>query len=136
MRLIVNSCRRQLLPHREVLVFGVIGIINTFFYSATVIAIVEGKFASPILANLVGFGAANTFSFFANSFFTFQRPPSWKLYKKFFLVSLLSLALTISLASLAEMMKWHYLIGLILVILFGPILTFALHKVYAFRQTN
>ncbi|AWL06094.1 GtrA family protein [Massilia oculi] len=99
-----------------------------------VIALVETGLAGPVAANVAGFALANTCSFFANCRFTFRQPPSWNRYRKFLAVSMLSLALTVALSALAEALRWHYLIGLALVLLCGPVLTFALHKAVTFRH--
>lgn len=120
--------------YREVLVFGIIGVVNTLLHSVMVIVLVEMSIAAPVLANIAGFSVANTVSFFANSYFTFRRQPTWAIYSKFFMVSMSSLALTISLSALAETMGWHYLVGLILVMLCGPALTFLLHKIFTFHH--
>jgi putative flippase GtrA len=120
--------------HRALLVFGAIGVANTLLHSGTVIALVEGALAGPVPANVAGFIVANTCSFFANCRFTFLQPPSWSRYRKFLAVSLLSLALTIGLSALAQAMHWHYLVGLLLVLLCGPVLTYALHKAVTFRH--
>jgi putative flippase GtrA len=124
---------RLLVRHRPMLVFGLIGAGNTVLHSATVVALVEPGLAGPVLANVAGFALANTFSFFANTILAFQLRPSWERYGKFALVSLLSLALTIALSALAQHLHWHYLAGLLLVLLCGPILSFALHKTFTFR---
>jgi putative flippase GtrA len=124
---------RLLARHRALLVFGTIGVANTLLHSATVVALVENGLAGPVPANVSGFVLANTASFFANCHFTFRQPPSWRRYRAFLVVSLLSLALTIGLSALAEGMHWHYLVGLAMVLLFGPVLTYALHKAITFR---
>jgi multisubunit Na+/H+ antiporter MnhG subunit len=51
-------------------------------------------------------------------------------------VSLLSLALTIFFAALAQAMGWHYFLGLAMTILVGPVLTFLLLKAYAFGKES
>lgn len=120
--------------YRDLLTFGIIGVINTVLHSAMVILLVERLHSSPVLANIAGFALANSASFFANSRWTFQRRPTWRLYGKFLVVSLGSLALTILLSALAEMLHWHYLIGLLMVLLCGPLLSFVLHKTVTFRS--
>lgn len=122
--------------HRALLVFAVIGMINTALHSGAVIVLVETALAGPVAANVAGFALANTVSFFANCRFTFRQRPSWERYRKFLAVSMLSLALTVALSALAEAMHWHYLVGLLLVLLCGPVLTFTLHKAVTFRPTN
>jgi putative flippase GtrA len=120
--------------YRAMLVFGAIGVCNTLLHSGTVIALVEQGVTTPVPANIAGFVIANTFSFFSNSWLTFRLSPTLARYGKFALVSLTSLVLTIALSALAEAMHWHYLIGLLLVMLCGPVLTYLLHKAFTFRQ--
>lgn len=132
----MNSLERLVARHRALLVFGLIGVANTLLHSGTVVALVESSLAGPVAANVAGFAVANTCSFFANCRYTFHQPPSWLRYRKFLAVSLLSLVLTVALSALAESMHWHYLVGLLLVLLCGPVLTFALHKAVTFRQAT
>jgi putative flippase GtrA len=132
----MHSLERLLARHRALLVFGMIGVANTLFHSGAVIALVESALASPVPANMAGFALANTFSFFANCRLTFRQAPSWFRYRKFLAVSLLSLVLTLALSALAETLHWHYLAGLLLVLLCGPVLTYALHKTVTFRHAD
>lgn len=119
--------------HRALVVFALIGGINTVLHSGTVIALVEANLAPVVAAHVIGFALANTFSFFANCALAFQQPPSWTRYKRFLMVSMLSLGLTVGLSALAQYLAWHYLAGLLLVLLCGPVLTFVLHKAITFR---
>jgi putative flippase GtrA len=130
----LSGLRQRIAAQRALLSFGVIGVLNTFVHSGVVVALVEHGLARPVLANMAGFALANTISFFANGWLTFRQPPSWASYRKFLGVSMLSLALTISLSALGEAMHWHYLVGLGLVLLCGPVLTFLLHKSFTFRS--
>lgn len=129
-----SAIRRLTGTYRQPLVFGVIGVCNTVLHSATVVFLVERALAGPVAANVAGFAIANTFSYFTNAWLTFRQRPSWALYGRFALVSLGSLILTIALSALAEYLHWHYLAGLAMVILCGPVLSFALHKVFTFAQ--
>jgi putative flippase GtrA len=130
----VTSLKQLLLRYRDVLVFGVIGVVNTLLHSGMVVLLVERAHVSPVPANVAGFALANTASFYANSYLTFRRQPTLALYWKFLLVSMGSLALTVLLSGFAEMMHWHYLIGLAMVLLCGPVLTYLLHKSFTFRK--
>lgn len=120
--------------YRAVALFGLIGAVNTALHSGTVIWLVERALAAPVPAHIAGFALANTASFFANTCWTFRRRPSFSLYGKFLTVSMASLALTVALSALAELMAWHYLIGLLMVLLCGPVLTFVLHKTITYRK--
>lgn len=101
-----------------------------------VVGLVESNLLGPVSANICAFLIANQFSFFLNCRFTFQKSPALALYGRFFLVSLASLIVTIGLSSYAEWMRWHYGVGLLLVILVGPPLTFILQKHWAFKLVN
>jgi putative flippase GtrA len=125
---------RLLARYRALLIFGAIGVVNTLLHSGTVVFLVERALAGPVPANVAGFAVANTASYFANCRFTFRQAPSWRRYRAFVTVSLLSLVLTIGLSTLAQAMHWHYLVGLLLVLLCGPVLTYALHKAVTFRH--
>jgi putative flippase GtrA len=129
-----NTISQALIRHRQILIFGLTGICNTLLHSGTVVILVERALATPVPANVAGFAVANTFSYFANARLTFRQTPSWPLYRRFLMVSMGSLALTLALSALAEYLHWHYLIGLALVILCGPILTFFLHRVFTFGR--
>jgi putative flippase GtrA len=133
--MIWNAIRRLSRTYRQALVFGLIGVCNTVLHSATVVFLVERTLAAPVTANVAGFAMANTFSYFANARLTFRQPPSWALYGRFALVSLGSLILTIALSALAEYLHWHYLAGLAMVILCGPVLSYALHSLFTFAKT-
>lgn len=130
----MTGLERLLARHRAMLMFGLIGLANTLLHSGAVIALVETALAGPVPANVAGFAVANTFSFFANCRYTFRQPPSWLRYRKFLAVSLLSLVLTVALSALAQALRWHYLAGLLLVLLCGPVLTYVLHKSVTFRH--
>lgn len=120
--------------YKEFFTFAIIGVVNTLVHSSIVIVFVEKLMLNPTFANTIAFFIANIASFFMNAHFTFKLAPTLKRYKRFFLASLSTLILTILLSSFAEFMHWHYLIGLALVILAGPILTFILQKKWAFAK--
>ncbi|UMR31023.1 GtrA family protein [Massilia sp. MB5] len=121
--------------YRQVLLFAAIGAVNTVIHAGSVVALVELGRWHPVAANIGGFCAANLASYFANSRFTFRQRASWARYGKFLAVSLLSLALTVALSALAAALHWHYLAGLGLVILCGPVLTYLLHRRLTFRRS-
>ena len=121
---------------RQFLLFGLIGALNTFVHSSVVVGLVESKLLSPVLANVCAFFVANQFSFLLNCRFTFRTSPALTLYVRFFLVSLISLIVTVTLSGFAEWMQWHYGFGLLLVIVVGPPVTFLLQKHWAFKLSS
>ena len=117
---------------RQFFVFGIIGVLNTCLHGTLVVFSVENGVLSPVAAHILAFFAVNVFSFCVNSRFTFCCPPTWKGYGKFFSVSLTSLLMTVLLSGFAEWRGWHYLVGLALVILLVPLVTFLLQKRFTF----
>jgi putative flippase GtrA len=127
------QCIFHRLP-REFLAFGLIGALNTFFHSAAVAGLIELRILTPTLANVCAFVLTNQLSFFLNCRLTFHASPSLPLYRRFTLVSLTSLGVTVALSGFAEWMGWHYSIGLLLLIAVGPPLTFILQKHWTFNS--
>ena len=125
---------RQLVAYRPVLTFGVIGVVNTSLHFGTVVALVELLGANPVGANVLGFALANVVSFFGNSLLTFRQTPTWARYRTFLAVSLASLLLAVMLSSFVELMGWHYAVGLGLILVCGPVMTYVLHKTVTFRN--
>jgi len=50
------------------------------------------------------------------------------------MASIAGLVLAIVFSSLAELMGWHYLVGLILIIGVSPLITFFMYKYWAFTK--
>jgi putative flippase GtrA len=122
--------------YRLGLAYIFVGGLATVLHSGSVVVLVESALATPVPSHVFGFFLANTFSYFANSKLTFKQTPSWKRYRKYLAVSLLSLSLTIGLSSLAEAMHWHYMVGIAMVLASGPMLSFLLHKSITFRRSS
>lgn len=113
--------------------FSGIGLGNTLLHTGIVVAFVEILHIHPSIANAIAFIFANIFSYWANSRWSFRRPSSLKQYGRFLFVSLIGLSITIAISSLASWAGWNYLIGLILVFLALPMLTFFLHYRWTFK---
>lgn len=118
----------------EFLIFAFIGILNTALHTMVVAMLVEFTICNQVMANALAFCSANILSFFLNCKFTFKVSPIFVKYLKFLSASMVSFALTIMLASVAEFFKLHYLLGLAIVIAITPIMTFALQKRWTFEQ--
>lgn len=122
--------------YHEFIRFGLVGVANTVVHAGIVIALME-TFAPPaFLANGVAFMFANLMSYVLNSRFTFKIPVSFLCYRRFLLVSLLSLVLTLLITSIVEYQGWHYGVGLILVILVVPALNYLVMKMWAFSPAR
>lgn len=119
---------------KEFVVFASIGAFNTLLHTVVVVALVEFLFLNATLSNFFAFMSANVVSFFLNSRYAFYLSPSWKRYRRFFSASIFALVLTLCLSLLAEWMRWHYLVGLALVVFITPTITFMLQKYWTFKE--
>ncbi|EJN18800.1 putative membrane protein [Pseudomonas sp. GM78] len=122
--------------YHEFIIFGLVGVANTAVHASIVIALME-IFAPPaFVANGVAFVFANLMSYALNSRFTFKTPVSFLGYRRFLVVSLVSLALTLLITSIVEYLGWHYGVGLVMVILVVPVLNYLVMKIWAFAPTR
>ncbi len=122
--------------NRRFVIFGVIGVVNTFIHGSSVIAFVEILSFNPVVANIIAFFTSNVLSYFMNAKWTFLVIPSMSNYLKFLIASTSSLILTVTLATLAEYMRWHYLIGLLLIIVISPLVTYFIYKLWVFQRSS
>ncbi len=122
--------------YHEFIRFGLVGVVNTGVHAGIVIAFMETLGPPAYVANGIAFMFANVMSYCLNSRFTFHTPISLKGYRKFLLVSLLSLTLTLAITSLAEYLGLHYGFGLMLVIFVVPVLNYLVMKMWAFAPTS
>lgn len=122
--------------YHEFIRFGLVGIVNTGVHTGIVIALMETLAPPAYFANGIAFMFANVMSYCMNSRFTFHTPISFKGYRKFLLVSLVSLALTLAITSLVEYLGFHYGFGLMLVIFVVPVLNYLVMKMWAFGPAS
>jgi putative flippase GtrA len=120
----------------EFIRFGLVGVANTVVHAGIVIALMEALVPPAFVANGVAFVFANLMSYALNSRFTFKTPLSFLGYRRFLLVSLVSLGLTLLITSVVEYLGWHYSVGLIMVILLVPILNYMVMKIWAFAPVH
>ena len=114
--------------------FSIIGIFNTLIHTGVVIFLIEFGEFNPPLANTIAFVIANIFSYWANGRWNFKSQPTARQYSRFLLVSILGLACTILVSSIVETAGWHYLIGLCMVFIVLPTLTFTLHSRWTYKK--
>lgn len=124
----------QVSDHSRFAIFCIIGVINSLAHSVIVICAVELITLNPVTANIMAFISTNILSYFMNSKWTFALSPTLLGYGKFLLASASGLFITVAFSSLAELMEWHYLIGLFLIIVIMPFLTFFVYKAWVFRS--
>lgn len=122
--------------YHEFIRFGLVGVINTGVHAGIVILLMETLLPPAYIANGIAFMFANGISYCINSRWTFRTTISFRGYRRFLLVSLLSLALTLLITSLAEHLGLHYGIGLLLVVFMVPVLNYLAVRVWAFAPES
>jgi putative flippase GtrA len=88
------SCGSNMkLQEKQFASYVVIGLINTLIHGVVFLTFHVGMGISQAYSNLCGFGVAVSFSFYANSRYTFNAKRSWSRYLRFVgFMGLLSLA--------------------------------------------
>lgn len=126
--------RIDLATSRQLFRFSGIGAINTLIHLAVTVGLVETFQTNPVVANMLAFLTANTFSYWANSRWSFRAKMNRQRFIRFLIVSISGLLLTVALSGFAQAMHWHYLAGVALLFCALPILTFVFHKYWTFSS--
>jgi putative flippase GtrA len=123
----ISALRRKLFR------FGVSGVLATAVHVLVAAAVMTAVTPSPPLANGVAFLAATLFSYFMNTRWSFSRELHGRTLARFSVVSLVGLGLAIAISGVAQMYGLHYWIGIGLVAVSLPIITFTLHYNWTYR---
>lgn len=109
-------------------------LLSSGMATATHIAVaylgIEFLALNPGLANGIAFLVANTASYALNTRWTFRQKPSLRSWQRFFGISLIGGGASALIAGAAALAGLHYLVGIGLVILLIPGLSFYLHRRY------
>ena len=119
---------------RQFFRYCIVGGIGTCLHFGITIALVEGAGSQPTPASVAGFAAAFVTSYLLNRFWVFgPSPRPWVSLFRYSLVCLCGLALNVSIMALTvDWLRWHYLLGLAIVVLVVPITNFTLNRLWAF----
>lgn len=110
-----------------------IGFVNTIIHWTVFIALVFFFKQSQALSNIIGFISAVTFSFFANSKWTFQSKATPFKYLSFTIFMGLLAALT---GYMADLMRLPSLLTLIIFSSFSLLIGFFYSRYFVFRETK
>lgn len=124
----------KVLVRRQFALFLCIGLGATTVHVVIAAHLIENHMVPPALGNAIAFVFANLFSYFSQSAYVFQVPPSPVQYWRFLSVSLGGLALVAALSSGLEALGFHYMVGIAAVVLVLPIVTFGVHSLWVFRN--
>lgn len=113
--------------------FALVGIGATVIHVAIAAGLIEGGRFHPAVANGVAFVAANLVSYVGNTGWSFAAPMGLANLGRFVSVSVAALLITVAIAWMVQAAGVHYLVGIALVVLLVPVLTFMAHRRYTYR---
>lgn len=113
--------------------FGLSGLFATGTHVLCACLLIEVVGVRAVAANGLAFSIATLLSYLLNTFWTFRRRATGANALRFWTVALLGLGLTLLLSGAAEAARLHYFVGILLVIVLVPPLTFVLHSAWTYR---
>ena len=114
--------------------FGITGLAVTFLHVLIAVTLVEAALAGPAAANGIAFILAACTSYVVNAKFTFRARLAAGGFARFVLVTMICGGVSVGIAHLAEMQGLDYRIGILLVVLVVPGLSFLLHNFWSFGR--
>lgn len=112
--------------------FAVVGLLSTAVHVLVAGGLIGWIGLHPGAANAVAFIVANLASYGANSLWSFRTPLGPRRFGRFALVSVMAFGLTVAIASAVEAGGGHPALGIALVVLLVPGLSYAAHRAYTF----
>lgn len=113
--------------------FTVTGVLTTGLHVIVAVILIEQLAATPPLANGVAFILATIFSYAVNTLWSFSSRPRRKNIIRFVLVSLIGAGVAVVVSDLANQYGLDYMIGIAMVVVTVPPITFMLHNFWTYR---
>ncbi|WP_090487586.1 GtrA family protein [Ectothiorhodospira mobilis] len=113
--------------------FAQVGLLATLLHILLATTLIKYAALTPALANGLAFIGANLVSYICNTIWSFGQAPAVHSWLRFILVSVTGLLTTMVISGAAEAVGWHYGIGIALVVLTVPALSFMLHRHWTYR---
>lgn len=114
---------------RELIVYSLIGVLNTGIHFFVFIGVVK-YFHSQALANAFGFTVAVIVSFFLNSRFTFKKNPTRE---RFFRMYFAMLFVSVIFGALGDICNVYPIVTFIIYCILNPLIGFVVTKYFVFR---
>jgi putative flippase GtrA len=125
-------------PHRRILTFIAVGCTAAAVHWGTVVTLVRGFGAAPLVANVGGWLVAFFVSFSGQFAFTFRDhgAPVVQAARRFFALSFAGFAINeLAYATLLRWSPWRYDVLLAIVLVGVAVLTYLLSRRWAFQRT-
>jgi len=114
--------------------FAVTGLGATLIHIVVASVLIEQQQVKPNMANGCAFIMATLFSYLVNTYWSFSSVMNAKNVTRFWITSIVGLVLAVALSSLADLLSFHYLVGIAMVVITVPIISFLIHSNWTFRQ--
>ena len=115
--------------------FVVVGVIATCIHIIIATYLITGNLtANNGSANTVAFVIATTFSYLVNTKWSFTESFTVSNFSKFLFTALFGGLLAFSLSTLVDYLGFNYLVGIGVIVLIVPAMTFLLHNFWTYRQ--
>lgn len=116
--------------------FGVTGLIATGIHVLVAVTLITWAGTPPSIANPIAFLAATTFSYAANTTWSFASRIAARTLRRYVCIAALGCLATTAIAAAAEAAGMDYRVGIMLVIALVTPTTFALHSVWTYRTRD
>ncbi|MEM9668381.1 MAG: GtrA family protein [Pseudomonadota bacterium] len=113
--------------------FAATGLGATCVHVSVALACLKLSGLGPMYANGIAFLTANTLSYFLNTMWSFEQPTSGRNYTRFIATSLLGLGISVSISGVASTAGLSDLIGLLMVAIVLPPITFLAHLLWTYK---
>jgi putative flippase GtrA len=113
--------------------FVVSGLLVTGFHVLIAMGLIRLFALSAPLANGIAFIAATVFSYFLNTMWSFSRALQGRNLIRFICVSIIGCVVAVSVSAAAERHGLTYMLGIALVAIIVPPMTFLLHRFWTYR---
>jgi putative flippase GtrA len=116
--------------------FAITGLIVTGIHVLVAASIIHLVYPDQMLSNGIAFLVATTFSYLANTIWSFSNPITRANFLRFISVSSFGLLLAITVSGTAQHFDLHYMYGIALVACTIPPITFLLHSIWTYRKVS
>lgn len=122
-------------PYPKLFKFGVVGVVATLIHVIIASWLIEGSVQSSVTsANIAAFLVATTFSYVGNTKWSFAKSFNRSNGLRFAVTASIGCVLAFLISWLADNAGFHYLVGIALIVLVLPGLTFLSHFFWTYRS--
>lgn len=116
--------------------FSITGLGSTTVHVLSAIGLVELLSFDPVIANGIAFCMATVFSLYSNTLWSFSTSVSKQISIRYVVFSVLSAFMSMGIAATAKIMELNYLVGIIMVVLIIPPITFIGHNFWTYKRNS